>query len=1311
MRYFLREDAHGRPFLSQDVDLSLLLRDGARVTNGTVQEVAEAIPSLTRLDLTDCAEVTDAGLWSLARVATSLRALHIAGLSHVTHVGLRSIALRCRDLEELDAARCAAVDDLGMRVVASGLWGLRRLILRDCTGIADGGLCETLRCCRHITDLDISRCPNISDKSLSFIARYATGLRHLRAVGMRYCSDEGFVQVLRAAPALRELDLSDCPRVTADSLVPTLVTTSTRLESLALDGLPSLTPTHAGTIASSLAALTSLSLARCPGPASPRGCAAIAAALWVRTRQQRQRRRAGDVSTEDTPEEDPTAVAGHTGGLLRREDARQVEGLLTLRLGGTDTFDDDSARALASTEGNWPPRAVSRHISPDSQADLSALRDLDLSGSPALGPEGVQSLVLAYSRLTTLRLDRCRSVRREFITALASELLFVRAGRAWFGLEPLPDAEERMQLYELRVRQWNSAIRIQAVWRRALAWREVARRRHRQRGMRALVRIQARWRGGLARERVMRLRRRIAFERAARSIQHGWERFLRNRAEKRRLQAAELAEHLNKSANQVQRVYRGHVARVRVRRIQDAQALVLAEDVRREIRRARAALQIQCAWRACVARDRARLRRVEVEAERAERLRRNTAARRIQYAIRCALARRELARRRAARALALRRARAALTMQCAWRRYVAVCELRRRQALAQHVARHRAATRIQAIWRGARARHLAAVVRAFAALHAAESDAATVIQAAARGRMARARVAAMRAAQEADERVVAAATQIQAGWRGFKGRRLAAVARALLEREKESVSAGATTQADVDRLVAELQAADRRLAVIEAEVARVRARMKDWASEAEALRHVGAKEVDSSKITGTRQRYEASWLRARLVEAMGNMQTELRRLDEDRERVRFVRNDTARRLRSAQRDVAPGHDDVIAQVVSDRRERFRADRAVRAAAAARIQALVRGHAVRCAVRRGANPWVELQDPATGSLFYVNAFTQRLRRERPVDFDVWGGGRRQTPATPETAAAAAEAPTEAQESTDSSADWASLYGLEDVGDGWFRGWDDSAAAFYWYHAPTGQYRWTPWPEQDGQLPQQPQSDGGDAADSEQACAPDPIAVGAAFAAEVEADAALAQRGVPSRTMFGDWVEMFDAATGYVYYFNQVTGESTWSLPPPLPPAGTEADSETTERTATPAAAAELPEARSDSGPQELTWLVGDEDTLTPQQVSEGRSGLPPRLVERLRRADREAVGLSMSDRRSHVQFVRARLQAADWLTARTATEHLIVQQRMRREAQRTRQLAAVRAAARDQLEAERLREDEERILMYAEDVDVDDADET
>ncbi len=65
----------------------------------------------------------------------------------------------------------------------------------------------------------------------------------------------------------------------------------------------------------------------------------------------------------------------------------------------------------------------------------------------------VKAIMVGLSRLSSLRLDNCRQISREFVHRLSKDLPFSMPSKSFFGFAAVPDASERIAFTDLRRKQ------------------------------------------------------------------------------------------------------------------------------------------------------------------------------------------------------------------------------------------------------------------------------------------------------------------------------------------------------------------------------------------------------------------------------------------------------------------------------------------------------------------------------------------------------------------------------------------------------------------------------------------------------------------------------------------------------------------------------------------------------------------------------------------------------------------------------------------------------------------------------------------
>ncbi|KAG5287697.1 F-box domain-containing protein [Histoplasma capsulatum G186AR] len=158
------------------------------------------INSLERLILSHCSSLSD----------TSLKILMEGVDPEVDLLTGRAVVPR-RKLKHLDLSRCRALTDVGIKSLAHNLPALEGLQLSQCPNIGDSALIEVVRTTPRLTHLDVEELDKLTNTFLIELskAQCAETLQHLN---LSYCEglgDAGMLQILKACPHLRSLDLDN----------------------------------------------------------------------------------------------------------------------------------------------------------------------------------------------------------------------------------------------------------------------------------------------------------------------------------------------------------------------------------------------------------------------------------------------------------------------------------------------------------------------------------------------------------------------------------------------------------------------------------------------------------------------------------------------------------------------------------------------------------------------------------------------------------------------------------------------------------------------------------------------------------------------------------------------------------------------------------------------------------------------------------------------------------------------------------------------------------------------------------------------
>eukprot|EP01041_Mallomonas_annulata_P005871 gene5871-11861_t len=157
-------------------------------------------------------------------------------------------------------------------------------------------------------------------------------------------------------------------------------------------------------------------------------------------------------------------------------------------------------------------------------------------------------------------------------------------------------------------------------------------------------------------------------------------------------------------------------------------------------------------------------------------------------------------------------------------------------------------------------------------------------------------------------------------------------------------------------------------------------------------------------------------------------------------------------------------------------------------------------------------WVQLWDPAENSWYWYCQDTQVSQWEQPGAGDVDN--------IPEQGYESSDAMTDYSTDHDGSEGNYTDSEFGDTASGWQEFWDEQAQAKYWYNYETGEATWT--------RPEELESNAGASVNTS-----DSISI---------PDVSAATTGVV--TGGSEWVSYVDADTGQEYWYNSVTGETSW-----------------------------------------------------------------------------------------------------------------------------------------------------------------------
>ncbi|KAH7476388.1 hypothetical protein KRP22_000228 [Phytophthora ramorum] len=1094
LRNFLDPGESGR--FQQVIDLHQHGIDtGITVTDATLQEVVLTVPNLRGLNLSGCCHITDAGLWAVARhCQAQLDTIYLAQCERVTELGLRLLAHNCR-LVLVDLSDCPQLNDAALQTLAAGCWMIETFIMKRCRGVSDAGIVKIAQCCKDLRHLDVSECSRLGeygDKALLEIGKCCPKLLVLDLFGCQHVHDPGVRAIAKGCPLLTTLKLTGCRDVSSIA-IRALAQQCTQLEVLSLSGCIKTTNSDLQLLATNCPQLTWLDISGSPN-IDARGVRALAQNCTSLTYLSLALcQRVGDAALGEL------ASAG-TGGLAK------------------------------------------------------SLAELSLAECPRVTENGVNALTAVCTNLITLNLTNCRQIGRRFLQRLINKLEFVQWATSFFGYEPLPNAAELCRQRDLRLLQLRSAIKIQSAIRGCLARGGLWQAKLKFVERKILPKIQARVRGFLLRKSLAAEKQYQLEEHAARSIGRAYRDLQLRRMLVRAKRLRQIKEHEDEAALIFQKIFRGYRDRKLLAKMrydiyceQQLQARVL-------VMRNLAATKLQRAYRGHRGRSDVAMLRSIKEAKRLQHEKEIRSASFIQRVYRGHKGRTVRAQRLAELLHQQQCDQGAIKMQKVFRGHRA----RRNAVLLRTEASElrilNAALTIQRYWRGIRDKHLAAVLIGLVKLRARENEAAYSIQAAYRIHASRGFMKAMKLALAAQLRRVKAATDIQRLTRGHRGRAEAELRRELQRfrhQAKPLFAKEARLQALVHDLNEKVEQLQRKLTADEEEE-------RALTLELEKTLQIRTKYHDSSRITGTPQRYLTQYLQVQLADQLRAKRTEIALDERAFETLTTNLNDAQKQLRGVRRELEPLTEGVIKKTRENRVKRLQDKVRHERRAATTIQKVFRGFRVRSAVREGGNCWTQMVSPDNARPYFYNALTGATRWHRPLAMDIFGGQL----AEPQSVHKPLGDSTDTMNSrrstgsigTTRSLQWQYRYGYEYDADGklvkssrsqprpiWTEHTDPDCGMAYYYNVLTNEYRWEK--PADFDINYEAFASGRSASSSARKWFEM-----AHQKQNADGSSSLSSRSSKTRAFGKKWVELVDPETQNTYYYNEVTGETRWSLSP-------------------------------------------------------------------------------------------------------------------------------------------------------------------
>ncbi|TYZ58252.1 hypothetical protein PybrP1_007929 [[Pythium] brassicae (nom. inval.)] len=191
------------------------------LTDAAIKWLADGCRALECLDVSNVFYLTDVSMRALGAQCPELRSLRLPNVKNVSDVGLRLLAGGCPRLETLHVSNLYLVSDgsnrdfglEGLRAVASECKMLRDVNLSGCFQLVERALVALGAGCPQLQKLSLKACPKVTLLAVTALVRGCQLLVSLNLSGVLQCTNAMLAAVGAHCPRLRELSVAQCDRV------------------------------------------------------------------------------------------------------------------------------------------------------------------------------------------------------------------------------------------------------------------------------------------------------------------------------------------------------------------------------------------------------------------------------------------------------------------------------------------------------------------------------------------------------------------------------------------------------------------------------------------------------------------------------------------------------------------------------------------------------------------------------------------------------------------------------------------------------------------------------------------------------------------------------------------------------------------------------------------------------------------------------------------------------------------------------------------------------------------------------------------
>ena len=178
-----------------------------RVTDDTLQSIAEYCTTLQSLNLDCCRQITDDSIISISTYCTGLKLLNVDGCRRIADAGIISISTYCTGLHSLNLGCCHNISDESILSISTHCIGLHSLNLDGCSRITDASIISISFHCTRLQLLSLSHCQLFTDASIISISTHCTGLQALYLGGCHNITDASIISISTHCTGMKRLYL------------------------------------------------------------------------------------------------------------------------------------------------------------------------------------------------------------------------------------------------------------------------------------------------------------------------------------------------------------------------------------------------------------------------------------------------------------------------------------------------------------------------------------------------------------------------------------------------------------------------------------------------------------------------------------------------------------------------------------------------------------------------------------------------------------------------------------------------------------------------------------------------------------------------------------------------------------------------------------------------------------------------------------------------------------------------------------------------------------------------------------------------